>query len=821
MAYKLINYCEIDNFASQSYSRIHNVSQDLNLGDITLVDTSKLEDFDMLVGGSPCFVAGTKVLTKDGYKNIENIKVGEEVLTHKNRYRKVLKIGNTQNKEIWHLVAEDTSEFFATSNHPFLCVHLTKDGVSEIEEKALIDLTDKDLLISNYKLDGFGNIEYIYYNIILKEKTNRIETVYNIEVEEDHTYVVEDKFVHNCQDFSSSGKKAGAMWTCKNCKYEYNPLTAHFTKRDECPHCKSKNIEKTRSSLIVEYLRILRDKKPKFCVYENVKNLVGKEFKPTFDLFVKELKEYGYNVYYEVLNAKFYGIPQNRERIILVAIRKDLDNGKFKYPEPFDNGIRLKDILATNIDEHFYLPKQKTEKLLSNLSPDIKVKLFKSMENINNIGMLDFDNETNINKCIQNCKECPLYNIKSDNEINQINIVDSVKIRKYDINVSALKELLSMKKKESKLSNNEIANKLNIPKTTVDHWFRKDSSFAIPDANIWMNLKSLLKIENDSFDKSIMEFIEKPNEYDKTNRMYCVDGIAPTLTTVTANEKVIYPCAMIACEPRTDGMVLFNDNVCGTLRTIQACGDKHIIEGRSNMELPICCASRGRNPENPNSRITGLPTQQRIEINENGTSNTLTTVQKDNYVLEPCVLRYERNQYGKEIRKAYESGEVFEKRSAMRDLTPRKDGISNTLTTVQKDNYVFEPNWFAIRKLIPLECFRLMGFSDSDFSKAKYYTKTEEKEIKASGKKYKTEIDEQGIEHIVALSDSQAYKQAGNSIVTNVLYEVYKELFKAMPYLFDNLRLVSLFSGIGAFEKALDMLDDWKQNENFTKEEMT
>ena len=148
------------------------------------------------------------------------------------------------------------------------------------------------------------------------------------------------------------------------------------------------------------------------------------------------------------------------------------------------------------------------------------------------------------------------------------------------------------------------------------------------------------------------------------------------------------------------------------------------------------------------------------------------------------------------------------------------DGVSNTLTTVQKDNYVFEPDWFAIRRLIPLECFRLMGFYDKDFEKAKYYTKQEELEIKNSGKKYKTEIDEEGNTRIVLLSDSQAYKQAGNSIVTNVLFEVYKNLYLAMPYLFEDLKLVSLFSGIGAFEKGLDMLYEWIDNpENFTKEE--
>ena len=672
MSYKLINYCEIDKYASQSYCRIHNVSNSLNLGDITKVNTKNIQDFDMLVGGSPC------------------------------------------------------------------------------------------------------------------------------------------------QDFSASGKKAGAIWKCKDCGYKYNPLTAHFSKRDECPNCHSKNLERTRSSLIVEYLRILRDKNPKFCIYENVKNLIGKEFKDTFDLFIKELEEYGYNVYYKVLNAKFYGIPQNRERIILVAIRKDLDNGKFTYPEPFDNGIRLKDMLATNIDEHFYLSKEKTQELLQNLNPNVKKKLYQSMENINNISLLKSNNENLENI---DCKNCSFCKIKTNNEINQVDIVDNVKIRKYEVNIPVLKELLIMKKNENKLSNNEIAKSLNINKTTVDHWFRKDNSFSIPTPDIWFKLKDLLHIETNSFDKSITEFIEKPNDYDKSNRMYCVDGIAPTLTTQT-KEKVVYPCAMIACEPRTDGMVLFNDNVCGTLRTIRACGDKHIIEGGSNIELPICCASRGRNIENPTSRISGLPTKQRIEINENGTSNTLTTVQKDNYVLEPCILKYERNAYGKEIRKDYEAGFVNEKRSAMRDLTPRMDGVSNTLTTVQKDNYVFEPDWFAIRRLIPLECFRLMGFYDKDFEKAKYYTKQEELEIKNSGKKYKTEIDEEGNTRIVLLSDSQAYKQAGNSIVTNVLFEVYKNLYLAMPYLFEDLKLVSLFSGIGAFEKGLDMLYEWIDNpENFTKEE--
>ena len=274
---------------------------------------------------------------------------------------------------------------------------------------------------------------------------------------------------------------------------------------------------------------------------------------------------------------------------------------------------------------------------------------------------------------------------------------------------------------------------------------------------------------------------------------------------------------------------------------------------------PIIVASRGRNPENPSDRTTGAPTEQRLEPNLNGTTNCLTSVAKDNYVLEPQVLRAERTEYGKAIRKQYEAGEIDEKIGNMREMKPRTDGIANTLTTVQKDNYVVEPiivddiynnrpariydeaaptlrsertglkvveaevepkliggigeknfgkqyrqgnrvydsdviamalnaqpvgnaggysylyaveedvdtikirnqdmtavvektcdiKW-RIRKLTPLECWRLMGFSDEDCKRAGEY-----------------------------VSASALYKQAGNSIVTNCLVAIfYSLLFK-------------------------------------------
>lgn len=170
-----------------------------------------------------------------------------------------------------------------------------------------------------------------------------------------------------CQDFSVAGNQAGSKWKCSDCGCEYNPLTVHYSERHKCPQCGSENIDKTRSSLLVEWLRVIRANKPKWGIYENVKNIVGKRFKETFQMFIDELHEYGYNTYYQVLNAKDYGIPQNRERVYLIIILKELDNGKFKFPKGFDNGKRLKDMLEDEVDEKYYINTPRAKELIDDL----------------------------------------------------------------------------------------------------------------------------------------------------------------------------------------------------------------------------------------------------------------------------------------------------------------------------------------------------------------------------------------------------------------------------------------------------------------------
>ena len=110
-----------------------------------------------------------------------------------------------------------------------------------------------------------------------------------------------------------------------------------------------------------------------------------------------------------------------------------------------------------------------------------------------------------------------------------------------------------------------------------------------------------------------------------------------------------------------------------------------------HLELPCIVASRGRNPDNPKSRKSGLNTEQQLELNRDGVSNCVTTVAKDNWIIEPMVLKKERTLIGKKFRKQYESKEISMNRKEISKSVPRTDGCTNTITTVQKDNYLVEP----------------------------------------------------------------------------------------------------------------------------------
>ena len=441
------------------------------------------------------------------------------------------------------------------------------------------DYTFRMKLVKNKKEQAFYENGFIWTPFKERKSAGK-EYVYDLEVEEDHSFTAQNVIVHNCQDFSQAGKQAGG-----------------------------EKGSGTRSSLLWECERIIRAVKPKYLLMENVKALTSKKFMPLFANWLRTLEDMGYKNWWKVLNAKDYGVPQNRERVFVVSI---LGVGNYQFPNPIPLTKRLKDVLEPVVDEKYY-----------------------------------------INKCFGN----PI-NTEPDGTSR------TIKAQYY--------------------------------KNSTANFLRKDSF------------------------------------------------------------------------------------------------------GATGVEEPLCCASRGRNPDNPSDRKTGSPTEQRLEVNQNGTTNTITTVQKDNYVIEPVPLD-EQNGY---IRKDGCVGTLTTDGSSPkhnnRVLEPRviqepinlypnsgnpqagrvynTQGISPAMDTCQggnrmpkiiDDTYANRPAReytdtspsiraeragfkvvdYRIRKLTPRECWRLMGVRDEQFDK------------------------------LHDISNSQLYKLAGNSIVVDVLMAIFKNLF--------------------------------------------
>ncbi len=118
----------------------------------------------------------------------------------------------------------------------------------------------------------------------------------------------------------------------------------------------------TRSGLFFNAADVIRHTNPKFAIFENVKNLTGKKFKAEFETVLSTLDELGYNTYWKILNAKDYGIPQNRERVFGISIRKDIDKG-YTFPQGFELTLRLKDMLEKEVDERYFMTQEHLKRM--------------------------------------------------------------------------------------------------------------------------------------------------------------------------------------------------------------------------------------------------------------------------------------------------------------------------------------------------------------------------------------------------------------------------------------------------------------------------
>ena len=167
------------------------------------------------------------------------------------------------------------------------------------------------------------------------------------------------KLTHNLGDITKIDELPYAdFWTCS------------FPCTDISVAGKMKGLDPdsgTRSSLLWENIKLLKKAKdnntlPKYIMVENVKNLVSKKFIEHFNNLISVFDDLGFNTYWSVINGKDCGVPQNRERVFIIAIRKDIDTTKYAFPLPFDTGIRLKDVLEETVDEKYYLSEIATRK---------------------------------------------------------------------------------------------------------------------------------------------------------------------------------------------------------------------------------------------------------------------------------------------------------------------------------------------------------------------------------------------------------------------------------------------------------------------------
>ncbi len=178
---------------------------------------------------------------------------------------------------------------------------------------------------TNKQDKAFFENGYVWFPIREISSEAAVTTVYNMQVENDESYTANGCIVHNCTDVSGAGQQRGL-----------------------------EEGSNTRSSLLWECRKTIEAKRPKYLLMENVKALTQKKFLPYLKKWQAELEEYGYENFTQVLNASDYGVPQNRERVFMVSIRKDV-SFDYRFPKKMELKKMLVDVLEDDVDEKYYL----------------------------------------------------------------------------------------------------------------------------------------------------------------------------------------------------------------------------------------------------------------------------------------------------------------------------------------------------------------------------------------------------------------------------------------------------------------------------------
>lgn len=541
-----------------------------------------------------------------------------------------------------------------------------------------------------------------------------------------------------CQCFSVAGKQDGIDATCNTCGQKYNPMDYDVEHRYTCPNCGSDDIEGTRSGLLLEVERLLikaieTNTAPKYLCLENVKNLVGKQFKPDFDAWLVRLEHLGYNTYWKILNAKECGVPQNRERVFAFSIRKDIDTGNFTFPLPFDTGIRLKDILEKNVDERYYINTERASNLIQQLVDKGQLK---------------------------GHRECCDM---SDNNPNVKDTANTI-VQRYDKGISA-----------RRAEGTAVAEPQPILVKNQETEYVKDLDESVTlkarDWKGWDNYGSTAIVESEKIDdqKRLGGLWDGKTRH-QAGSVWDSNGMSPTLDTAQGGGRMPHIVENIDPEfvigSTQKNAFVGNGEISSALTSAMGMGGGHIpMVGFENTEPKERFFKQALETFNNNDCEEGDTIDAfNRRVNKSGYSPTLTTRPEGfKTAILPVVKDASETSRNKNSANPICVGNTTPSGKSQCNAVYSTEGVSQTLcagTHGYATGSILEEigngikyieSIYRIRKLTVRECFKLMSFEFEDWDKCE----------------------------AIGISNSAGYKAAGNSICCCCISLLFEHLYQA------------------------------------------
>jgi len=267
---------------------------------------------------------------------------------------------------------------------------------------------------------------------------------------------------------------------------------------------KNRGMHDERNFLYLELLKAIKYFNPKFFVAENVKGLVGMESGEVIKLIVNDFEKLGYKVDYKILNSADYGVPQKRERVIIMGNRIGINN-RFPEKEFFDPILLQNSLFEFDFDSSKYY---KTVKDSIGFLADLELQNGKKAE----YDIVD-------NRIIYN-------------HVASTKVQDKFWGRKYKVNQADICDYLKFWRDKSNWTTKKIDDHFGY-KHTAGHWFRKDNkSGSIPKPSDWLELKKILNFD-DKYDEQVLTFVEKPIKFEQSLRITNWDRPSDTITATS------------------------------------------------------------------------------------------------------------------------------------------------------------------------------------------------------------------------------------------------------------------------------------------------